>query len=207
MKHLWNTQYLILYINVHIRSRTSCIFYYRNRRTLDVDDLFRDASTIDNNISSVVNKVGLLTIEIMELFSCVDCAWYKSDAGRDLHRPMDMMFVVDTRAARAIVGADMHIECVSNHDASRPNTVAACLTANCMSLYNKHLNCPFARNDKKGSEPSRFECRAHKYTRRTKGTDWPEASVVENHIGTPKSLRMFFACNILNFKMLNWPKS
>jgi len=112
-------------------------------------------------ISSVVNKVGLLTTERMELFSCVDCAWYKSDAGSDFHRPMDMIFVGDTWAARAIVGADMRNECVSNHVASRPNTVAACFTANCMSLYNKHFNCPFARYDKKGSEPSRCECRAH----------------------------------------------
>ena len=63
---------------------------------------------------------------------------------------MDMIFVVDTWAARAIVGADMRNECVSNHAASRPYTVAACFTANCMSLYNKHFNCPFARNDKKG---------------------------------------------------------
>ena len=62
---------------------------------------------------------------------------------------MDMIFVVDTWAARAIVGADMRNECVSNHAASRPYTVAACFTANCMSLYNKHFNCPFAQNDKK----------------------------------------------------------
>ena len=150
MKHLWNTQYLVLYINVHNRWRTSCIYYYKNRRTLDVDELLRDASTLDNNLSSVVNKVGLFTIERMELFSCVDCAWYKSYAGSDFYRPMDMIFVVDTWAARAIVGADMRNECVSNHAASRPYTVAACFTANCMSLYNKHFNCPFARNDKKG---------------------------------------------------------
>ena len=64
----------ILYINVHNRSRTSCIYYYKNRRTLDVDELLCDASTLDNSISSVVNKVGLLTIERIELFSCVDCA-------------------------------------------------------------------------------------------------------------------------------------
>ena len=191
MKHLWNTQYLVLYINVHNRWRTSCIYYYKNRRTLDVDELLRDASTLDNNLSSVVNKVGLFTIERMELFSCVDCAWYKSYAGSDFYRPMDMIFVVDTWAARAIVGADIRNECVSNYAASRPNIVAACFTAHCMCLYNKHFNCPFARNDKKGSEPSRCECRAYQYTRRTKGTDWPEASVVENRIGTPKSLRMF----------------
>jgi len=140
----------ILYINVHNRSRTRCISYYRNCRTVDVDDSLFDATTLDNNISSVVNKVGLLTIERMELFSCVDCDWYKSDAGSDFHRPMDMMFVGDTWAVRAIVGADMRNECVSNHVASRPNTVAACFTANCMSLYNKHFNCPSARYDKKG---------------------------------------------------------
>ncbi len=64
----------ILYINVHNRSRTSCIYYYKNRRTLDVDELLCEASTLDNSISSVVNKVGLLTIERIELFSCVDCA-------------------------------------------------------------------------------------------------------------------------------------
>ncbi len=110
MKHLWNTQYLILYINVHNcylkplnerlsctemyiadealveheylilyinvhhRSRSNRIYFFKNRRTLDVDELPRDASTLDNNISSVVNKVGLLTIERIELFSCVDCA-------------------------------------------------------------------------------------------------------------------------------------
>ena len=64
----------ILYINVHNRSRTRCITYYKNRRTVDVADLLFDASTLDNSISSVVNKVGLLTTERMELFSCVDCA-------------------------------------------------------------------------------------------------------------------------------------
>ena len=63
----------ILYINVHNRSRTRCIYYYKNRRTVDVADLLFDASTLDNSISSVVNKVGLLTTERMELFSCVDC--------------------------------------------------------------------------------------------------------------------------------------
>jgi hypothetical protein len=36
---------------------------------------------------------------------------------------MDMIFVVDTWAARAIVGADKRNECVSNHAASRPYTV------------------------------------------------------------------------------------
>ena len=64
----------ILYINVHNRSRPRCITYYKNRRTVDVADLLFDASTLDNSISSVVNKVGLLTTERMELFSCVDCA-------------------------------------------------------------------------------------------------------------------------------------
>jgi len=64
----------ILYINVHNRSRPRCISYYKNRRTVDVVDLLLDASTLDNNISSVVNKVGLFTTERMELFSCVDCA-------------------------------------------------------------------------------------------------------------------------------------
>jgi len=64
----------ILYINVHNRSRPRCISYYKNRRTVDVADLLFDASTLDNSISSVVNKVGLLTTERMELFSCVDCA-------------------------------------------------------------------------------------------------------------------------------------
>jgi len=53
----------------HVASTTT-----KNRRTLDVDELLRDASTLDNTISSVVNKVRLLTIERMELFSFVDCA-------------------------------------------------------------------------------------------------------------------------------------
>ncbi len=64
----------ILYINVHNRSRPRCISYYKNCRTVDVADLLFDASTLDNSISSVVNKVGLLTTERMELLSCVDCA-------------------------------------------------------------------------------------------------------------------------------------
>jgi hypothetical protein len=64
----------ILYINVHNRSRTRCIYYYKNRRTVGVDESLCDASTLDNSISSVVNKVGLLTTERMELLSFVDCA-------------------------------------------------------------------------------------------------------------------------------------
>lgn len=67
-------------------------------------------------MSSDVNNVGSLTIEIMLLLAAVDCSLYNNADGSDAQRPF---------AALAIVGADMRIDCVLNHASSNSRCLAA----------------------------------------------------------------------------------
>ena len=100
-----------------------------NRRTCGLAAGVRDANNRANTISSDVNNVGSLTIDKMVLFNAVDCSWYNNAAGNDFHLPILMVSDTGNRAARAIVGCDIRIDCVSNHASCNPNTGAACLTA------------------------------------------------------------------------------
>ena len=138
-------------------------------------------------IASAVNKVGLLTTAKIWSFNAVDCSWYRTGAGKDFHLPIFMMLVTDKLAARAIVGADMRMECVLNDVVSNPKWAADDLTATCIAVYNKHDNRSCTRNDKKGSASNRNECFDHIYTKWTNGTGWWLLSWIENYMGTPKS--------------------
>ena len=150
-----------------------------------MSDDVRDANNRANTISSDVNNVGSLTIDKIVLFNAVDCSWYNNAAGNDFHLPILMQSDTGNRAARAIVGADIRIDCVSNRASSNPNTGAACLTAAFISEYRRQLNSPLRRKERNGSSALRMECRDQRYTKWTKGIGCPCASTVENHMGTP----------------------
>ena len=152
---------------------THCwVWLQLKRRTLDLEDDFLVANTRESWISSAVNRVGLLTTDKKWSFKTVDCSWYRIGAGKDFHRPIFIMLGTDTLAARAIVGADIRIECVLKDLLSKPKWSAASLTASCMSLYIKHVNLSCTLNDKKGSSSNLKECFDHWYTKWTNGTGW-----------------------------------
>jgi len=136
-------------------------------------------------ISSDVNNVGLLTIDKIVLFNVVECSWYNNAAGINFHLPIRMQSGTGNRAARAIVGADIRIDCVLNHASSNPNTGAAYLTTVFISEYRRQINSPLRRKERNGSSALRTECFNQRYTKWTKGTGCPFASNVENHMGTP----------------------
>ena len=69
-----------------------------------------------------------------------------------------MMLVTESLAARAIVGADIRIDCVLNESLSNPKKSADDLTATYISVCNKHVNRSCTRNDKNGSASNRKEC-------------------------------------------------
>ena len=151
---------------------------------LGVDDV-RDANICANNISSDVNNAGLLTMDNIVLFNVVDCSWYNNAADIDFHLPMHITSGAGSRAALAIVGADIRMDCVSNHASSKPNTGAAFLTADLISEYNKQFNTLLRRKERNGSSSLRYECFDQRYIRLTNGSDCPAASNVENHMGAP----------------------
>ena len=80
-------------------------------------DNVRDANNRDNKIPSVVNNK-------IVLFNAVDCSLYNNANGIDCHRFICIKSGAGSRTTRAIVGADIRMECVSNHASFKPNTGA-----------------------------------------------------------------------------------
>jgi hypothetical protein len=121
-----------------------------------------EANVPDKRMSSDVKQVGLLAKEMMWSLTAVDCSWYFMEDGTVFQRPMSKMIAVGSRAARAIVGTDIRIDCVLNQASSKLKCLADDFRAVWMVLYKRQWRAWLSRKDRNGSEPCRFEVVAHR---------------------------------------------
>ena len=99
--------------NLHMLSQPLTASYL-HRSTVGLWSGDLDANRRDSKMSSEVNNVGLLTTEMILLLTAADWCWYNADRS-DAHLPICKTVDFWAPAARAMVGADIRIDCVLNH--------------------------------------------------------------------------------------------